>query len=56
MITSMAPKPFARDIAGLSDPDLDRYLEENSCPKTGTIYIAVQDPQDLPDDFDQRLM
>jgi hypothetical protein len=51
----MTLEPFARDITGLSDAELDQYVEENSCRKTGATYIAVRDSQNLPDDFAQRL-
>ncbi|KAF2254618.1 hypothetical protein BU26DRAFT_537334 [Trematosphaeria pertusa] len=44
-----APKLFARDIAAYSDAELDRYLEENR------RYVDVEDPENLPDSFIQRL-
>ncbi|KAF2257131.1 hypothetical protein BU26DRAFT_546274 [Trematosphaeria pertusa] len=44
-----APKLFARDIAAYSDTELDRYLAEN-----GRI-VEVEDPENFPDDFIQRL-
>ncbi|KAL8642310.1 MAG: hypothetical protein Q9228_000988 [Teloschistes exilis] len=44
-----APGLFARDIAAYSDAELDRYLEENG------RFVDVEDPENLPDDFIQRL-
>ncbi|KAI1124122.1 hypothetical protein F5Y10DRAFT_37375 [Nemania abortiva] len=47
-------KPFARELAALSDPDLDRYLEEHR-GRSGVTYVSVQDPENLPESFIQRL-
>ncbi|KAF2757511.1 hypothetical protein EJ05DRAFT_486559 [Pseudovirgaria hyperparasitica] len=44
-----SPKLFARDIAAYSDAELDRYLVEH-----GRI-VSVEDPDNLPDEFIQRL-
>ncbi|KAF2178472.1 hypothetical protein K469DRAFT_754523 [Zopfia rhizophila CBS 207.26] len=45
----ISPKLFARDITAYSDAELDRYLEE-----TGRT-VGVEDPENLPEDFIQRL-
>ncbi|TVY64159.1 hypothetical protein LSUE1_G008648 [Lachnellula suecica] len=44
-----ASKLFARDIAAYNDIELDQYLEANG------RCIKVQDPENLPEDFLQRL-
>ncbi|KAF2271533.1 uncharacterized protein EI97DRAFT_462771 [Westerdykella ornata] len=44
-----APKLFARDIVAYNDEELDRYLEENG------RAVAVEDPDNLPEEFIQRL-
>ncbi|KAF2189914.1 hypothetical protein K469DRAFT_683268 [Zopfia rhizophila CBS 207.26] len=45
----LSPKLFARDLAAYSDAELDRYLEES-----GRV-VEVEDPENLPESFIQRL-
>ncbi|KAF2189933.1 hypothetical protein K469DRAFT_683279 [Zopfia rhizophila CBS 207.26] len=45
----ISPKLFARDIAAYSDAELDRYLEETR------RTVDIEDPENLPEDFIQRL-
>ncbi|KAF2188832.1 hypothetical protein K469DRAFT_765828 [Zopfia rhizophila CBS 207.26] len=45
----LSPKLFARDLAAYSDAELNRYLEES-----GRV-VEVEDPENLPEDFIQRL-
>ncbi|KAF2191913.1 hypothetical protein K469DRAFT_735781 [Zopfia rhizophila CBS 207.26] len=42
-------KLFTRDLAAYSDAELDRYLEESR------RVVEVEDPENLPDSFIQRL-
>ncbi|KLJ13206.1 hypothetical protein EMPG_11860 [Blastomyces silverae] len=43
------PKLFARDIISYTDSELDQYLKDNS------RIVTVQDPQNLTEEFIQRL-
>lgn len=49
-----APKYFARDIAAYSDAELDQYLEEHRLDG-GAMAVEVEDPENLPQSFIERL-
>ncbi|KAI5924571.1 hypothetical protein F4810DRAFT_709528 [Camillea tinctor] len=44
----------ARAIAAFSDAELDQYLEEH-CLRGGIVTVEVEDPENLPPSFIQRL-
>ncbi|RWA03794.1 hypothetical protein EKO27_g11311 [Xylaria grammica] len=50
-------KTYARDLVALSDVELDRYLEAHRLEggATGAAAVVVEDPQNLPESFIQRL-
>ncbi|KAI0423527.1 hypothetical protein F5Y09DRAFT_336517 [Xylaria sp. FL1042] len=47
-------KLFARDVVSYSDAELDRYLEEHTL-ENGTKIVDVEDPENLPESFINRL-
>ncbi|KAH8757881.1 hypothetical protein F5883DRAFT_428179, partial [Diaporthe sp. PMI_573] len=47
-------KYLARDVVAYSDAELDQYLEEH-CLDGGPIVVDVEDPENLPESFIQRL-
>lgn len=51
---STTRKYFASEVVAYSDAELDRYLEANSLDD-GAMVIEVEDPQNLPASFIQRL-
>ncbi|KAH8746635.1 hypothetical protein F5883DRAFT_721544 [Diaporthe sp. PMI_573] len=48
------PKYFARDVVAFSDAELDQYLEEHRLDG-GAMFVEVEDPENLPQSFIQRL-
>lgn len=53
-MASTTRKYFASEVAAYSDAELDRYLEEQSLGD-GAMVVEVEDPQNLPASFIQRL-
>jgi hypothetical protein len=51
---SISRKYFARDVVAYSDAELDQYLEE-CCVDGGPMVVDVEDPENLPETFIQRL-
>lgn len=47
-------KIFACEIVDYNDADLDQYLEEH-CVDGGVVDVDVQDPENLPPSFIERL-
>ncbi|KAJ4303888.1 hypothetical protein N0V88_001487 [Collariella sp. IMI 366227] len=47
--------PRACDLVALSDAELDYHLEQNRFDDGGLIDIDVEDPENLPEEFIQRL-
>jgi hypothetical protein len=47
-------KYFARDVAAYNNTELDQYLEEH-CVDGRAIVVDVEDPENLPESFIQRL-
>ncbi|GAP92495.1 putative ankyrin [Rosellinia necatrix] len=47
-------KMFARDLAAFNDVELDQYLEEHRL-EGGATTVDVEDPENLPESFIQRL-
>lgn len=47
-------KRLASEVAAFSDTELDRYLEEDRL-ECGVIEVEVEDPENLPESFIQRL-
>lgn len=52
--TSISRKYFAREVVAFNDAELDRFLEENSL-NDGAMVVEVEDPENLPASFIQRL-
>lgn len=50
----VSSKLYARDLAAYTDSELDQYLE-NQRRELGTATVVVEDPQNLPESFIQRL-
>ncbi|CAN8097993.1 unnamed protein product [Discula destructiva] len=48
------PKYFARDVVAFSDAELDQYLEAHRLDG-GAMVLEVEDPENLPESFIQRL-
>jgi hypothetical protein len=56
MTTDVArTKLYARDLVALSDADLDVFLAQLRAEGGGIAIIAVEDPQNLPTAFIERL-
>ncbi|POS72348.1 hypothetical protein DHEL01_v209259 [Diaporthe helianthi] len=49
-----SPKLFARELVAFSDAQLKQYLEDHRLDG-GAMFIEVEDPQNLPPSFIQRL-
>lgn len=49
-----ARKLLARDIVAYNDAELDEYLEESS-KNGGLRTVTVEDPENLPESFLNRL-
>lgn len=49
-----ASKYFACDVAAYSDAELDHFLEEHRLDG-GAMVVEVEDPENLPQSFIQRL-
>ncbi|KAI0143500.1 hypothetical protein GGR57DRAFT_484021 [Xylariaceae sp. FL1272] len=47
-------KTFARDLVAFNDVELDQYLEEHRL-EGGATTVDVEDPENLPESFIQRL-
>jgi hypothetical protein len=45
----------ARDLIAFSDAELDRYLEQHRLDSGVAIDVDVEDPENLPESFIQRL-
>jgi hypothetical protein len=45
----------ARNLVALSDAELDRYLKQHRLDDGVAIDIDVEDPENLPESFIQRL-
>ena len=50
----VSSKLYAHDLAAYTDSKLDQYLENQRC-ELGSITVVVEDPQNLPECFIQRL-
>jgi hypothetical protein len=45
----------ARVIAAYSDAELDKYLDDHRLGNGGATIVDVEDPENLPEGFIQRL-
>jgi hypothetical protein len=51
---SISRKYLASDVVAFSDAQLDQYLEEHRLDG-GAMVVEVEDPENLPQSFIQRL-